>query len=1519
MFVHGLRRAGHPVWMSSGKKPGVWPKWLAQDIENLGVWSVEHDSAPTRWRGFAMALPDRAANILAALLIEPRLSTGEIRFVTHSFGGLILEQLIRLADARAATETKVADLLKRIRGVAFLGTPHTGADLASWGGRFGVVFRPSAAAKGLPRNDPNLTDLKQWFRRYARENGFATLSLIETRPVRVFGKIVKPDSADAGFLNDPIPVDADHYGIASPNSKNSEIYRLVLEFLQAQGLTTSQHTIVAGIASDAKAVIGLVSDNSVALQRIERKLDAEVAEASALVPSVLVDSETIRRLTHLRKIRFFDEFNSVEAASNLARELQLGELRGASRNVKSRTLGWCARILAANSEKREEAQRIVAAANDFGRSDEVIIAEALLASYANSEADALRKLASVGTRQARSVSFIVVAYHRTPALALDWLRDAGLTAADLDADGKCFVLRKQIEVALWPDLLAGANGLCDRDFDDAPILYFFAAGAHLVQALPAELRSMVFWTLPFEGATIPFSDEPEALAERRAASELYAKLSAASASLHCTRMSNDAGDRALWLNLHDPLRRTEARNTLEAGMRDPASSLRLFPLARAFGLQLDLNLVEQEINRQTALSGGTSVEAAVARYSMMLAKPTPVEAAEYIAKHRAQFVKHISIEALASAEIQVLAQAEQIEAAEARWAECKAQGLPASFLQALSHCIAEAKGRDSAADREEQFKRSDDLSDLANLVQRLEVSGEWKRLTKYAKALFDRTHNLPSLSVYIHALFEMKDYVSVVTVLRERPAFVAQSIFLESLLAWSLYWTGDFNDCKAVIASVRAKRDGPNERRLSVNLAVASGDWDAVAVYVEQDWDKRAERDAEELLRAAYIGRQLGMGRARELVVAAVEKAPDNVNILLGSYNLATKAGWEDEETFKWLDRATELSGPSGPIKRVSLREVADMQPDWQQRQTQTWDELHTARLPLFAAGVVFHRSLVELHLLPALANSEQVDPRKRSLIYSYTGMRLPAEPDFKTVAIDPSALLTLGALDALDDVFARFEKVVVPHSTLGWLFEEREKIQFHQPRRIRDAKELKQFVDDKALQKLESTVTANEELSAEVGDNLASLIANAQADYGNDRRQRIVVRSSPVHRVGSLAQEEADLSAYAGHMCGCLDLVEALKLAGQLTVAEEAHARNYLATREKPWADAPAIQHGSVVYLDDLSISYLQHLGLLGKLRTAGLTGIVHENELADASGLIRYESLSVRGSEIIERIRRKLADGIANGHVKVMASTPADRGDGGRIRQHPTMQMLEGLSGIDAVVVDDRFLNQNIVIQVASGDKPVATTLDLVCSSKTNPADRREYLTALRRLGFGFIPVSVDELNVLLGQAAIVKGALVETAELRAIRESLQLAKMSVGLQIPKEQTWLDSLTITFLTAIKAQWKGGASVQDARARSTWLLRQFDIRQWAPRYKVPGESEASEAKYRAQIVSLAHAADQMTDDMKIAYWDWVEESLLQRVAVEERQVFVGVVEHIRSTVTRIALDVDLGELNEDEAGDEAE
>ena len=231
VFIHGVRFSNRSTpWFSSGRSPTLWPPWLTDDIPGLAVWSIQHDSAPSLWRGHAMSLVDRANNLFPLLLAESRLAQGDISFVAHSFGGLILQQILRVARDRSAAEPNVAAFLRRVTRIAFLGTPHHGATLATWTRILRLLVRPSSAVKALTRNDPNLRGLNQWFRRYVLDTGTSVQTFVETKNTFLI-KVVASDSADPGLPLYPTPLDANHFDIAAPESRASETYVHLKDFL----------------------------------------------------------------------------------------------------------------------------------------------------------------------------------------------------------------------------------------------------------------------------------------------------------------------------------------------------------------------------------------------------------------------------------------------------------------------------------------------------------------------------------------------------------------------------------------------------------------------------------------------------------------------------------------------------------------------------------------------------------------------------------------------------------------------------------------------------------------------------------------------------------------------------------------------------------------------------------------------------------------------------------------------------------------------------------------------------------------------------------------------------------------------------------------------------------------------------------------------------------------------------------------------------------------------------------------
>ena len=213
------------------------------------------------------------------------------------------------------------------------------------------------------------------------------------------------------------------------------------------------------------------------------------------------------------------------------------------------------------------------------------------------------------------------------------------------------------------------------------------------------------------------------------------------------------------------------------------------------------------------------------------------------------------------------------------------------------------------------------------------------------------------------------------------------------------------------------------------------------------------------------------------------------------------------------------------------------------------WRLLSRGGIPISLAAQSLNKSLTELTLFPALANSSQRDPRRRSAVPAYSGARLPISLDITqtTVGVDATALLTLSYLNVLDKALDAFMAVYVPHSTLTWLFKEQHKATFHQPSRIRDAHKLRDLLAGDLLEKCVPSTVPDGDLAFQIGHELAGLIAEATKVREDDNTQRIVVRSSPVHRLSSLMEQEADLTAQASVMSSCLCVVNKLREKGCL------------------------------------------------------------------------------------------------------------------------------------------------------------------------------------------------------------------------------------------------------------------------------------------------------------------------------------------------------------------------------------
>lgn len=1502
----------------------LWPNWLSEDIAGLGIWLVGYPAPKTNWGGIALTLADRADNILARLLLEPRLARGNVVFVAHSLGGLVVEQLLRSADRDATSDRRSEDFLSRVRRIAFLGTPHRGAVLANIATSLRVfLLRPSAATRDLLLGSPQLKELNRWYRKKSKDNGIEHLVLAEGRPERVcgfnlpntIGKVVWSDSADPGLSELSITVDESHTTICKPASREADVYVHLKGFIArplAGSCMTRMNEAVESNTSQLKQLTAQSQEQTLALEAVKRTV-----ESRPLVPAMdteIIDVEVVRQVERMCKCRFFAGVNTIDEARRLSVSLESGALAAASGTTKSDALAWCARFLA--SAAPDEAQLILDRIKSPNK-DLIAIARGFMKQGSGNLAESLGELAAVNTPFGRGAAYICVQKTKGFEEAESWLQQTGLTSTDLDSDAKLFHLGSALEAGAWDVAYEVATTLTAVDFDRTPAILRLAADAYLAQAVPDELRTLLRQYIPSNAANFPLRGEPDSLRHRRAAVDLYNRLALASSALGMSLHAGNASDRALWLRLRDPEHAATARTELSTSLRDPAVLLRRLNLAVQFGIEIDLSQVEKEVDRQTALSGGTSLDAAVARFSLAFVQGSYAAAASYIDKHRVQLMDHLEWKGIYFFEIETLAKSGQVAQAEALLREATVKGITLNEQDRLRRLLEEVAGNDLTGGRLATYEASKSVVDLRLLVDAYEDARNWAKTAEYGKALLTLTGDLADAHRYVVSLYNQERLDEVLAVFSEYADLAVQYDQARLIYARTLFEQGSINEARQALTALRQTSDSVGARQLQVNLAVASGDWDSLQGFVESEWGNRLERTPKELLRAGQIAQLIGVARGQDLVRDAAQRATGEPATLIGCYHAAVSAGWEEgREAFQWLAQSAALSQQAGDglIQKFSLEEIVERKPAWDEREADARDRLTKGEIPQFTFGQVLNRSLLTLFLLPALSNVDEPDVRRRPIIHALSGARASSAFDPNVIAMDPTALITAEFLGVLGLLISTFDRIFIPHNTLGWLLDEKARILFHQPSRVAAARELLQIVSDQQLRAFDGTSYASDGLISEVGDSLAAMLAEASAPSHSDKRQRLVVRGGPIHRVSTFMKEDADLADYMPYLCSAVDVVDKLAQKGVLTVKEANEAREELILRERPWPSSPEIADGAVLYLDNLTVSHLGFLGILQKLHRAGITAVIPRSEIEEAHALTKYDASSAVVVRAVDGLRTNLKDSLESGKVRLGRAIRVDDQDGPKSAlAHPSVAMLKLIDSAEAGVSDDRFLNQHLSVSSETTTKPLLTTVDLLDSLRRrgvlSAAKFLEARTALRRANYALMPLSHEELAEFISSAPVVNGALVETAELRMIRESVQRVRMSDLLQLPKELPWLNILLGVSLIVLKEQWTDDLDEAAACARSDWLLQLGDVRGWT--HRLDEGVQQLEDRYLNWVSILMMLAVAQPQTVKEAYWRWFGSRILKPIADEDRNAYAFLLERAKVIVAHgvdsSALDLEAG------------
>ncbi len=1166
------------------------------------------------------------------------------------------------------------------------------------------------------------------------------------------------------------------------------------------------------------------------------------------LPVDMLDQYLHDELLVLRKCRRFSSYDSLGASRSLARIVQSGGMySGASSAVRAEVLAWAARVVL-DVERLLAEDWLDAATHLCSTSEAVALTNAFLVA-ADDLPRAMMSLSALNSSAARTAQYLIQRRRSEgeagAPVALAWLSEANFDYADLDEEGQAVLLLDLMLTQRWDDAYRLA-AILDAQVIVHPLLLLHAALAHLTQAIPEERRHEVIDMPPLlNPLDFPLGIKVLELQAREAAMVFFERLGYIIKELNLWAVEPHVREYALWLSLHDHPEREDPRFELEERLKEPAQWLRWVPLALACKLPVDIPAALDRLWQHIAREGEPGPQGNRALLALVLAC-SPEPGSDLLRRAKPYLSKHFDGDMLVTLEAQMEIRAGRPDAAKAKL-DCLPDSGPSLRMKRHLLSLIDAGSGDLVAVRRAAYESSPRVFELEQLVLALCQSRAWAELIPHAHALFTQVPTLENAELYIDALRRNDDWGAIEAFVDANPQLHEHSPLIADALTQVMLYRADWAALRDVLDNTALPADVARQRRramwlLSLQWNEFNAEFDAA---LKGDFTEEASELLELAVAAAILGRKADSQR---LTQAAVAASPDDPSVLMNAYLHSVKGMWEGEESASWLKAAIDSSDPDGPVQAKSMKDLVDLAPTLRARDDQAWKNLQSGQLWLSAYAKMLNLQLSQTTICAANRNTGERDARRRTLIPAFSGARLAASLDgIQKVAIDATALLTLGRLGLLDSLKSAFDHLWVTHDVGLWLFDEFEKATFHQPRHFEDSRRIMGYLGQGKLS-ICPRLPVGDKLAAQIGEELTTLLRQAEADRA-DGKAAFVIRSSPVHLIDSMMDRNADLSAFAAVLRSTRCLAQSLKATGVIETEKLEAAELYLDRVDHGWPDEALIPlPEATLYVDELSITYLQHVGIFEDLIRTGCFLAVHEQVRTEAKSYEAEYTSDQALRQILVSIYDFLASGIASVKITVL---PAPQQRRGRPDAQSTLGvdlMVPGLP-VDAVLADDRFFNR--FSRLEHSDAPpiqVITSLDVIdhlLSTEVIDTKRwRALRTNLRRAGYSLIPVTLDELREATQQSRLAdNGQLVESADLRAIRENASLVQLRQILQVPAEMPWLLSFVESVRALLEDAWLGDLNDEDRISALThWALGIIDMRNYAPSFPDPMPRERWQA-----------------------------------------------------------------------------
>ena len=1189
---------------------------------------------------------------------------------------------------------------------------------------------------------------------------------------------------------------------------------------------------IASIPPDQRPVAGMLQEM---FGHFDKRFDRlEPTRLSILKDPIIQQAHTDRAEEELSRILMLRTFDQPRARQNI-QELHRrvgdeGNLFAASTSTKNTVLYWAAILCASDAETRNSAQQLRDELQKTDPDRDLSIVDARLAEADGNTDEALRLLRDLDNPDSRTALFGVLIRSGDERAALAWC------AEQAGADDNNFFT----EVGWWNWAICMAKAGCwneaarrllsfESHWQEMPMLAFVEGIINAAILLPNEHRERALETVPLYLGVAPI------LAPR--VEEHYDR--AATCFEFAEQNLRGIADRDLvrfisgwrcWLRLMDPSsgNAKTARDRVRQDMEKGEQAVELIPFAYVFDIPFNAEPLRRYLEYRKKLGGLDDYElladCLLAEQSM-----TPGNLVTYLEQYKTRLSKVMPLAFVTTMQVDALVKDGQTEKARALVAE-QTTDLGKAQARRLTVRIDECEGNDPREQLELLHRETKDLADLKRLVEHLKTKNDHATLQPLIRELFNRERTVENAQDLVKCFGapSSSDYEAIIKFLEENPDILERSDELKEMQAWALFQVGRLQESKEINDKLLSQMGSPDDLRLDINLAIASGKWERVAAILERERPKQESHAPKTLMTLAHLASQHDQTsvRALELAKLAAEKAPDDPHMLMAAYRLHVQLGRDDEIDPGWLQRAYALSSADqGPVWSMNLQDIVTewipKRRDYLREVEQKW---LNGEIPMSLAADEMNISLAHLLLQLPDQNANELDGRSRGILPIITGGRNPVEfqQDW-TIGLDVTSIMVLTYLNLLETALEAFHHIKLSPDIMEFLLRERDEVRFHQPSRIAAARRVRDLQNQSRLRVADNLAEPPEAITDEVGIELAALLHLARHDSGK------VICVLPLHKAGSLMEEPADTNAYDDLIYSSMDLCTLLHNEGRIDGADYQRARLFLNSQgQTAHANlSPAILQGPI-YVDHLALSYLQNASILQPIAAAGLDIRIHPDVLDEMAALIEAGDVGADLVMKIDRLRDVLRDAVGSEAASFLPRT-ADQDE--RIQKHEirfqvTASLLAGSAACDALCIDDRFINRHPVLtEPPERSVPIVCVLDvlryLVSRGRISVGDHWTARHKLRQSGFVFVPIESDELVHWLKTAKVDNSQLKESAELRILRQTTARIH-SLGVLTPEETLALSvNLHRVCKATIECVWEDESlTIEQATALSDWVWR---------------------------------------------------------------------------------------------------